>query len=280
VPGGKDPWGGCWPSVENTGVPNGTVLSNYTGPCTITANNTVIDKKVVNCFLTIKASGVKITNSMINGSVWIDNPSSGYSFTIADSTIDAGEVSATANDGQSAIGKSGFVATRIETVRGIRGVWCEYNCTVQDSWVHGQDMDESGKAHESAVRMGDGSVISHNSLLCDAPDVPPDAGCSADLTGYGDFAPIRNNTISKNLFMATNGGTCAYGGSSGKDGSKPYGNQAANIVFQDNVFQKKSSVQGSGKCGEWFAIADFDKSRPGNQWVNNKYDDGTAVAAG
>ena len=86
-------------------------------------------------------------------------------------------------------------------------------------------------------------MIRHNTLLCDAPDVPPDAGCSADLTGYGDFAPIRNNTISKNLFMATKGGTCAYGGSSGKDGSKPYGNQAANIVFSDNIFQKKSSVQ-------------------------------------
>ena len=157
MPGGKDPFGGCWPGVENTGVPNGTVLSNYTGPCTITANNTVIDKKVVNCFLNIKASGVKITNSMINGSVWIDNPNSGYSFTISDSTIDAGEVSASANDGQSAIGKSNFVATRIETVRGIRGVWCEYDCTVEESWVHGQDKDESGKAHESAVRMGDGS---------------------------------------------------------------------------------------------------------------------------
>jgi hypothetical protein len=63
--------------------------------------------------------------------------------------------------------------------------------------------------------MGDGSTIRHNSLVCDAPDVPPDAGCSADLTGYGDFAPIRNNTIDKNFFLATTGGTCAYGGPSG-----------------------------------------------------------------
>ena len=133
-------------------------------------------------------------------------------------------------------------------------------------------------AHESGVRMGDGSTLIHNSLLCDAPNVPPDAGCSADLTGYGDFAPIRNNLIEKNLFLATTGGTCAYGGSSGDDGSKPYGNQAANIVFKDNIFQRRSSVQSSGKCGYYFPITDFNSSRPGNQWTNNRWDDGISLA--
>ena len=262
-------------------MPDGTALSAYSGPCTITAANTVIDAKTVNCgSLTIRASGVVIKNSWINGSVWVDDPNAGYSFTITDSTIDAGEVSATVNDGKSSIGKSNFVATRVETIRGIRGVWCEYNCTVQDSWIHGQDKDEGGKAHQSGVRMGDGSVIRHNTLSCDAPNVAPDAGCSADLTGYGDFAPIRNNTIDRNLFLSTPGGTCASGGASGKDGSKPYGNQSANIVFKDNVFQRRNTLQTSGKCGEWFAIADFDRSRPGNQWTNNTWDDGTAVPAG
>jgi hypothetical protein len=229
--------------------------------------------------LNIATTNVQIRSSQINGSVWIDDPDRGYSFSISDSTIDAGPVDAQNNDGKSAIGKSGFVATRVETLRGIRGVWCEYDCTVQDSWIHGQDRDEGGAAHESAVRMGDGSVIRHNALVCDAPNVAPDAGCSADLTGYGDFAPIRNNLIEKNLFLATPGGTCAYGGSSGA-GSKPYAGQAANIVFRDNVFQRRSGLQGSGKCGEWFAIADFDRNRPANQWVNNRWDDGTTVPPG
>ena len=44
VPGGRDPWGGCFPSAANTGVPDGTVLSNYGGPCTVTAANSVIDR--------------------------------------------------------------------------------------------------------------------------------------------------------------------------------------------------------------------------------------------
>ena len=280
VPGGRDRFGGCWPGDANTGVPAGTALSAYTGPCTITAANTVIEAKTVDCVLTIAAANVQIRNTRINGSVWIEDPAKPYSFTITDSEIDAGPVDATHNDGRSAIGKSHFVATRVETHGGIRGVWCEFACTVQDSWIHGQARDSGGHAHESAVRMGDGSTIRHNTLLCDAPDVAPDAGCSADLTGYGDFAPIRNNTIDKNLFMATPGGTCAYGGSSGKDGSKPYGNQAANISFSDNVFQRRNSVQASGRCGYWFAVTDFDATRPGNRWTNNTWDDGTPVIPG
>jgi hypothetical protein len=278
TPGGSDGGGGCWPGAATTGVPDGAVLTSYTGSCTVTTPNAVIQAKTVNCgYLNIAASNVRIVSSKINGSVWIDDPDRGYSFTITDSEIDAGPVDASHNDGKSSIGKSNFVATRVETRGGIRGIWCEYDCTVQDSWIHGQDRDEGGAAHESGIRMGDGSVLRHNSIACDAPNVAPDAGCSADLTGYGDFAPIRNNRIEHNLFVATPGGTCAYGGSSGA-GSKPYAGQAANIVFRDNVFQRRSSVQSSGKCGYWFPISDFDSSRPGNQWINNKWDDGGPVS--
>jgi hypothetical protein len=274
VAGGRDPFGGCWPGASTTGVPDGTKLTSYPGPCTITKADTIIDAMTVDCVLEIAAANVQIRNSKINGGVWIDDQSKPHSFTITDSEIDAGTDTA---DGSTAIGKSHFTAIRVETHGGIRGIWCEDACTVEDSWIHGQATDASGQAHESAVRMGAGSVIRHNTLLCDAPDVPPDAGCSADLTGYGDFAPIRNNTIDKNLFLATSGGTCAYGGSSGDEGSKPYGNQAANIVFSDNIFQRRSSVQNSGTCGAFFPITDFDPGRPGNRWTGNRWDDGRTV---
>ncbi|MBK7864778.1 MAG: fibronectin type III domain-containing protein [Archangiaceae bacterium] len=277
VAGGPDPWGGCWPSDHTTGVPPGTVLTPYTGSCTITVNDTVIDSKTINCRLNIRALRVKILNSKINGNVWIDDPAQPYSFTISDSEIDAGTTMSSINDGVSAIGKSHFVATRVNTHGGIRGIWCEYDCTVEDSYVHGQAVPLGGAAHESGIRMGDGSKLRHNAIVCDAPDVAPDGGCSADLTGYGDFAPIRNNRIEKNLFLATSGGVCAYGGSSGANGAKPFGNQAENIVFIDNVFQKRSMVQSSGKCGYYFPVTDFDGNRPGNQWVNNKWDDGTTL---
>lgn len=253
-------------------------MTNYTGSCTITAANTVIESKLVNCKLTIRAAGVIIRNSYINGNVWIESPNSGYSFTIVDSTIDAGEVSATVNDGTRSLGKSNFTAIRVETLRGIGGAWCEYNCTIQDSWIHGQDRDEGGAAHQSGIRMGSGSAaagqrIEHNTIICDAPNVAPDAGCSADITGYGDFATIQNNTVANNLLGSTPGGTCAYGGSSK---GKPYPN-GTNNRFHDNIFQRGAGNRGAGplgKCGYWFAITDLDAGKRGNEWVNNRWDTG------
>jgi hypothetical protein len=271
VPDGPDPFGGCFPGPKTTGVPDGTALTNYTGSCTITAANTVIDSKTVNCRLSIRAANVVIRNSHINGHVWIDSPNTSASFTISDSTIDAGDVNGTVNDGNRALGKSNFTAIRVETVRGIGGGWCEFNCTIQDSWIHGQDRDEGGYAHQSGIRMGSGSStagqrIHHNTIVCDAPYVAPDAGCSANLTGYGDFATIQNNTVTNNLMGATTGGTCAYGGSTK---SKPYAN-GNNNKFHNNIFQRGRN----GKCGVWFAMIDLDAGLRGNEWVNNRWDTG------
>ena len=152
TPGGRDPWGGCFPGPANTGVPSGTALTNYTGPCTITAANTVIDRKTINCSLSIHTTGVRITNSKLNGTVYAESP---YSFSISDSEVNAG------GPQNSGIGNDNFTAVRVHVYGGYRGIWCENNCTVQDSWVHGQATDPSGVAHESGVRMGQGAVIRH-----------------------------------------------------------------------------------------------------------------------
>ena len=47
---------GAFPSVANTGVPDGTNLTTYTGSTTIRTCGAVIDSKVVNGDLTILAS--------------------------------------------------------------------------------------------------------------------------------------------------------------------------------------------------------------------------------
>jgi hypothetical protein len=235
VAGGTDPWGGCWPGVGNTGTPAGTTLTPYTGSCNVTVANTVIDSKVIDCpsgegacrtgfCMNIQAPGVVIRNSLVNGSVWIDDPAPNYSFTITDTTINVGPINQTENNAPTAIGKSHFVATRVETFNGGRGIWCEYDCKVVDSYIHGQDADEGGATHESGIRQGSGvpnpsassnggvQTFTHDTVLCEAPDVPPDAGCSADFTGYGDFNYIQYNTLHRNLLLSSTGGTCAYGG--------------------------------------------------------------------
>ena len=67
IPDGPDGSGGCWPGPSNTG-PNApeSSMSQYSGSCNITAANTVIDSKVINCspaFVGTTASGLVIKNS-------------------------------------------------------------------------------------------------------------------------------------------------------------------------------------------------------------------------
>ena len=75
--------------------------------------------------------------------------------------------------------------------------------------------------------------------------------------------------------MATLGGVCAYGGSS----PKPYPN-GTNNKFRDNVFQRGPtgwSEGGQRVCGYYRAVDSVAQGVRGNEWVNNKYDDGSAV---
>ena len=257
-----------WPGRSNTGVPDGINLVPYTGPCKITRPKTIIDSKIVSCDLLIRTSGVVITRSKINGYISSDSDkSTGYSFTLEDSEVNA---SPNGPRAVTAVGEVNFVVRRSRIYGGNRTANCWQSCLIEDSWLHGQDTDKSGAWHESAVRMGEDAVIRHNTLVCDALDVPPDAGCSASLTGYGDFGPVQNNIIEGNWFPGTTGGFCAYGGSSK---GKPHSNAAKNIVFKDNVFGRGSS----GKCGVWGPITDFDSTRPGNQWINNRWENGVKI---
>lgn len=272
TPGGPDGQGGCFPGPNNTGVPAGTALTPYTGPCTITAANTVIDAKTINCDLVIRAANVKITRSKITGSVATDEGSTGFSFALSDSQVDIGDRAGTG------VGAVNFTATRVHVTGGNRSMNCWHDCVITDSYVHGQFRDPTGTFHESGMRMGQSATIRHNTIICDAPDVPPDGGCSADLTGYGDFGPVQNNLIEKNFFGATTGGYCTYGGSSQ---GKPYSSATNNIVFRDNVWQRgtRNSDKGTKICGYYGSNTAFDPSKPGNMWSNNKFDDGTTVAS-
>lgn len=267
--GGADGSGSCWPGPANTGVPAGTALTNYTGPCVITVANTLIDARIVACDLQVRAPGVRITRSRIHGSVATAEDSSGFSFSILDSEVIVGDRVGTG------IGAVDFTAERVHVTGGNRSMHCWRDCTIRDSYVHGQFRDDTGRAHESGVRMGARMNLLHNTIACDAPNVPPDAGCSAGLTGYGDYATVENNTIERNLFLATPGGTCAYGGSAP---SKPFPN-AHHIVFKDNIFQRGTNPSDHGEyiCGYYATVMSFDVVAPGNAFINNRYDDGAPV---
>jgi hypothetical protein len=259
--------GRSFPNSGTTGVPQGTTPTTYTGPCTIQTNNVVIDAKIINCDMRILAQGITITRSIINGTIYSDPDYFNGSFTLTDSEVRMPQSTGTG------IGDVNFVVTRVEVTGGSRSINCAANCTVQDSYLHGQYTDRRGIDHESAVRMGSNSVIRHNYITCDATPVPPDSGCSAALTGYGDFAIVQKNTIDNNLIDGGPYGSmgyCAYGGSTK---GKPYSVGVNNIKFTNNVFMRGPG----GKCGIWGPITSFDSNAPGNVWTNNVWDDGAAV---
>jgi hypothetical protein len=278
TPGGPDGMGGCWPYEGNTGVPAGTALSAYTGPCTITAANTVIDKKTINCNLDIRAKNVSITNSKVNGYIMVDDTRcSTASFSVSDSTIHVGDINFRG------LIYCSYTATRVNVSGGQSMAFCD-TCTIQDSYLHHPLEDPEGAAanraaHNSTVRMSKNAVIKHNTLWCYVkeyaqPNGEDTSGCSANQTGYShDGSPPYNSRVEANLYMPTSGGYCAYGGSTTGETSKVH-----DIVFKDNVFKRSAYAgQGGPNCGYWGAVTSFDSSRPGNQWINNRWDDGSVL---
>lgn len=257
-----------WPNADNTGPADGTTLTDYNGTMTVTTPNTVVDSKNIKGDLLIRTTGVVIKNSVINGEV-SNYDQSGTSFDIRDSIVKNGK-----RDACMCVGSHDFTAERIEVTGGNRGMYCEKNCTIQDSYVHGTDL--KAKQHASAIRVEQNTTLKHNTLKCDWTDISDsEIGCSADMTGYPDFAPIKNNTIDGNLFVANAEGIgyCAYGGATKTKPHSDDADNATNIVFKNNVWQRGPTK----KCGQYGAITDWDGSRTGNQWINNKWDDGTSV---
>lgn len=257
--------GQSWPDTTTTGVPAGTKLSTYTGPCTISVADTVIDRKEVTCDdLRIFAKGVVITNSLVHNRIFVDDSANEGSVSVTDTTVELPAAPVTG------IGDVDFTATRVKVTGGGRGIACYRNCTVTDSYVVGGFVDESGQHHMSGIRVNTNSTLIHNTIGCSAPDIPPDAGCSAAITSYPDSDPVSGNHIRNNLILSESGGYCAYGGSTA---GKPFSGQTRDISFTDNVWQTGQSGRG---C-TWGPITSFDVEAPGNEWANNRFEDGTAI---
>ena len=204
VPGGPDGTGSCWPGPSNTGVPAGTQLTAYTGPCSITAANTVIDGKTVNCALGIRAANVTIKNSRINGTVILDTDSPGssaWSLTLQDSEVDAGQVQL------SAVGWGNLKVIRSNVHGGQTSVQCEENsvsCLVQDSYLHGQYLPSNEPWHLGGF-LSDGGrniTLQHNFIVCDQPVNAVSEGCTGDVNLIPNFAPINGALIERNLLGA------------------------------------------------------------------------------
>jgi hypothetical protein len=256
-----------YPGPSNTGVPNGTVLSEYGGPCTIIEQAAVIDSERINCaHLVIKAPDVKITRSIVLG--WIDVDGSGATLTIEDSEVDAGSAHAPA------VGFQGVTARRSNLHGGQHGALCGTNCLIEDSWLHGQALPDGESWHLNGYLSNGGSnvVLRHNTVACDQKPNAAGGGCSADASIFGDFSANSNYLFDSNLFIANPSGLgyCLY---AGFDPGKPFGASATEIEIVNNIFERGAN----DKCGTYGAVTSFDANGQGNVWKNNIWDDATVV---
>ncbi len=262
------PTPGGWPGPDNTGVPAGTTLTPYTGPCTISSPVTISGADVLaKCkdALVIQTKGVVIDKSAVPG-VWSIYGDGDSSVTITDSDVRAGAVSTAGIWGYN------IKATRVDVTGGQHSFQCNNNCEVTDSWLHDQHNPDGGSFHNNAFISNGGHtmVVRHNTLHCTSILNSTDGGCSGDLSLFGDFDPIDDVTIDNNLFRANNSSIsyCLYGGASS---SKPY--QATNVRVTNNVFERGANR----KCGVYGPVTSFDSSASGNVWTNNTWDTGGAV---
>lgn len=272
VAGSSDAAGGCWPGPNNTGVPAGTVLSTYTGPCTITAAGTVIDAKTINCDLSIQAANVTIKNSKVNGLVTLDTDlagSSAWSMTVQDTEVDAGVQQ------RAAISTGNMTVIRANLHGGITSAQCEETsvfCTIQDSWLHGQQIPDTAPWHLGGFLSDGGGnmTLKHNTVVCDHAVNSVGEGCTGDLNFIPNFAAISGALVQHNLLGSNIGSSyCTYGGEK-PSSPTPHSDH---IVYKDNIFQRGSN----NNCAAYGPVTNFDINQPGNEWTNNTWADGGVV---
>lgn len=274
------PPSGDWPGAGNTGVPAGTVLSAYTGSCTITAAGTVIDAKTLNCpALVVQAANVTIRNSKVNGRILVDTDTNrSWSLTLTDTEVNADGIG-----GVPAITNGNVIGIRLNIHGGHNGLQCEEHsahCALRDSWIHGQTLvggdHLGGVADFGHVVPCDGVDVggvracvemTHNVIACDSAPNSQGGGCTGGLNMLTQWGPLHGALVEGNLFVANVGASyCTYGGYSG-------GQVSDHIVYRSNVFQRGTN----GQCGAYGPVTNFDVKGAGNVWSGNVWDDGGTV---
>jgi hypothetical protein len=268
----RPPSQGGWPGPGNTGVPSGTRLANYSGPCTITKDRAVVSGKLIKCdALLVRARDVTISKSRIVGRLDTTEGTS-QSFVLEDSEVDAGIYQGPA------VGLTNMTIRRSNIHGGQANVLCYANCDIRDSWLHAPGLADGADWHLNGVLANDthgsGSNVTliHNTIECNTPQNSAGGGCSGDVSLFADFGPVSDVTIRGNLMGASPDiSYCFYGGSS----EKKYSSGVRNIVVEDNVFRRGPNR----KCGAYGPVTSFDTKLPGNRWANNVWEDGSPIEA-
>jgi hypothetical protein len=234
-------------------------------PCdnVIVQSSVTLDSCLFDETLSIQGANITITRSRIEGRV------AGiyqYGFSLRHLVLRDVEIDGSPHGvdpaGQAAIGSDEYTCIRCDIHHTGRGANLGESVRIEDSYLH--DWTYVDGAHQTAIGSngGNGFTIVHNNLECRSD------GCSAALSLYGDFGPIDNVTIERNLFN-TSGSYCTYAGSTGLESGKPYPH-GTNIRYRDNMFGKKFMPQ----CGIYGPVTSWENNA-GNVWTGNAWQDGS-----
>jgi hypothetical protein len=206
---GGPPCPGAKPDTTNTGVPPGVLLTTVNQDVTVTQDNTVIDAQDIHGFLTIKASHVTVSRSIVRGhattaTTAILRIDSGTDITIEDVEIAAAMPSVDV-DGLSG---QNFVGRRLNIHGGVDGMKLGSNATIECSYVHdlvsfASDPNQNGGAtHNDCIQIlsGTGIHIVGNQLVA-----AKDQNSAIQITE--DFGVVSDVHIESNW---ADGGGCTY----------------------------------------------------------------------
>ncbi|GAA3579188.1 hypothetical protein GCM10022197_40840 [Microlunatus spumicola] len=220
----RDAPGTTPPDASSTGVPEGTSLSDYTGPYTISTAGTVIDAKRITGCLVIKADDVTIKNSLISSggcffNVLSDQGNTGL--TLTDVEID-GQGN---TGGDSAVNGGGYTCLRCNVHGTVDGFKAGSGVVIRDTFIH--DLAESADSHNDGIQtLGTTDLkILHNTI------VVVGRATSAIILSTNAADQIRNVQIDGNLLGG--GAYTVYGGYDSTTDDK---SKVSDIVITDNQF--------------------------------------------
>lgn len=197
------------PSATNTGVPANVTLTVVTQDVVVTKDDTVIDAQDIKGFLTIKASRVRVTRSIVRGhataaTTAIIRIESGTDIVIEDTEI-AADAPSVDVDGLSG---SNVIARRLNVHGGVDGLKLGDNARLECSWVHGMVSFKSdpnqndGPTHNDAIQILAGKNIT---IIGNSLEPSKDQNASIQITE--DFGAVSGITIDSNW---ADGGGCSF----------------------------------------------------------------------
>lgn len=231
--GGGDRAGpGVEPTADNTGVPAGVRLTEMDGDMTIDEDGTVVDAIDLHGVLTIAASDVHVTRSIIRGRELSGNGAalrieSGSGIVIEDVQI-LPSAPTVYMDG---VWASGATLRRMDIQGGVDGVKAGSGTTIEYSYIHDlvsfdSDPNQGGGAtHNDCIQILDGDVlrVTGNQLVAGT-----DQNAAIQVTQ--DFGPVTDLVIANNW---ADGGGCTFNFSHN-------GGDSLAVTTQDNRFGRNS----------------------------------------